>query len=85
MKHPSIKLELALPDPNRYLPIFDLKMKNNEDGSLSLKHYRKPANRGVKPCTNELLSLATFRPTRFSADSANAIDRCLESFTHENV
>ena len=44
MKHPSIKFKLALPDPNGYLPILNMKMKINEDGNLSLKHFKKPAN-----------------------------------------
>ena len=46
-KYPTIKFELALPETDGYLPILDLKMKINEDGSLSLKHYRKKANRGL--------------------------------------
>ena len=46
-KHPTIKFELALLETDGYLPILDLKMKINEDGNLSLKHYRKKANRGL--------------------------------------
>ena len=38
-KHPTIKFELALPESDGFLPILDLKMKFNEDGSMSLKHY----------------------------------------------
>ena len=46
-KHPTIKFELALPESDGFLPILDLKMKFNEDGSMSLKHNRKTANRGI--------------------------------------
>ena len=46
-KHPTIKFELTLPEADGFLPILDIKMRINEDGSISLKHYRKPANRGI--------------------------------------
>lgn len=46
-KHPTIKFELELPDAEGYLPILDLKLKIQQDGTIIHKLYTKKANKGI--------------------------------------
>ena len=46
-KHPTIKFEMERPDMEEYLPILDIKLKINDDGSISRKMHVKSANKGI--------------------------------------
>ena len=46
-RHPTIKFDLEVPNTDGFLPILDIMVKINSDGTTSRKHYRKPANRGL--------------------------------------
>ena len=42
-KHPTLRFELEAPDAAGFLPILDVKIKINVDGSMERKLYTKPA------------------------------------------
>ena len=46
-RHPTITFDLEVPNTDGFLPILDIMIKINSDGTTSRKHYRKPANRGL--------------------------------------
>ena len=46
-KHPTLRFELEAPYAAGFLPILDVKIKINVDGSMERKLYTKPANKGT--------------------------------------
>ena len=46
-RHPTIKFDLEVPNADGFLPILDIMIKIKENGQISRRHYRKPANRGL--------------------------------------
>ncbi len=46
-QHPTIKFDMELPDTNGFLPILDIKLKLNDDGTIQYKLYTKPASKGI--------------------------------------
>ena len=46
-QHPTIKFELELPDESGFLPILDIKITINKDGSTPKKLCIKKANKGI--------------------------------------
>ena len=45
--HPTLRFELEAPDAAGFLPILDVKIKINVDGSMERKLYTKPASKGI--------------------------------------
>ena len=78
-QHPTIKFELALPESDRFLPILDIEMKITADGSVPLKHYQKPASRGIT------LHFDSHHPaTTKRAIANNELERAIQHSTGDN-
>ena len=46
-QHATIKLELEFPDNEGFLPILDIKLRIEQDGTIQRKLYTKVANKGI--------------------------------------
>ena len=46
-KHPTIQFELETPGEDGFLPILDIEVKIQADGSIKRKLYTKEANKGI--------------------------------------
>ena len=46
-QHATIKLELEFPDDEGFLPILDIKLRIEQDGTIQRKLYTKVANKGI--------------------------------------
>ena len=79
-KHPTLRFELEAPDAAGFLPILDLKIKINVDGSMERKLYTKPANKGIT------LNYRSHHPSSTKlAVTTNEFDRTLRCSSEEHV
>ena len=60
-QHKSIKFEMELPDMKNFLPILDVRIGIDGDGSVRRKLYTKPANKGITLHAESHHPLATKR------------------------
>ena len=78
-KHPTIQFELEIPDDNKFLPILDIKIKIQQDGSIERKPFTKKANKGITLHFDSHHSSAIKRAT-----AINEIDRATACSTPEH-
>ena len=79
-KHPTLRFELEAPGAAGFLPILDVKIKINVDGSMELKLYTKPANKGIT------LNYRSHHPSSTKlAVTTNEFDRTLRCSSKEHV
>ena len=79
-KHPTLRFELEAPDAAGFLPILDVKIKINVDGSMERKLYTKPANKGIT------LNYRSHHPSSTKlAVTTNEFDRTLRCSSEEHV
>ena len=79
-KHPTLRFELEAPDAAGFLPILDVEIKINVDGSMERKLYTKPANKGIT------LNYRSHHPSSTKlAVTTNEFDRTLRCSSEEHV
>ena len=77
-QHKSIKFEMELPDKENFLPMLDVRIGIDGDGSDRRKLYTKPANKGITLHAESHHPLATKR-----AVIQNEMQRAVDNSTCE--
>ena len=78
-KHPTIKFEMELPDPDLFLPILDVKIQITETGAIQYKLFRKKTNKGI------MLNFGSHHPSTVKMAAArNELQRAIRCSTAEH-
>ena len=78
-KHDTIKFEMELPGHDGYLPLLDISVKINEDGTIDRKLFMKAANKGI------ILHFQSHHPSSTKeATARNELQRAMRSVSAPN-